>query len=189
MEVKLKLLKIIFDKVKNNPTTSIFVSFLVGILVATIPKILAYEWQKNDLKEQNRQKPSVQLLDVDLSFSVNDKVTYLSEKFKIPDFLFEGITGNPYIYHLPELSQSIRYKDLRNYFIASHNFNMAQPANIKNMMTKYGQIYSCLESSRNIDTDEIDNFFLFFSAYDKKIFNEFNNFIYYSTKSEIEEYV
>lgn len=188
LEVKLELLKTIFDKVKNNPTTSILASFLVGILVATIPRILAYEWQKNDLKEQNRQKPSVQLIDVDLSFSVNDKVTYLSEKFKIPDFLFEGVTGNPYIYNLPELSQSIRYKDLRNYFIASHNFNMTQPANIKNMMTKYGEIYSCLESSRNIETDEIDNFFLFLTAYEEGIFKEFNDFISYSTKSEIEEY-
>jgi len=184
----LKKLKIIFDKVKNASITSILVSFFIGILVATIPNILTYEWQKNDLEEQNRQKPSVQLIDVNLSFTVNDKVTYDSEEFKISDFLFEGVTGNPYIYKLPKLSQSIRYKDLRNYFITSHNYNMAQPANIKTMMTKYGKIYSCLEASRNIEVDEIDNFFLFLTAYSNEIFNKFNKFIYYSTNDEMEEY-
>ena len=184
----MKKLKIIFDKVKNYSIISILVSFFIGILVATIPNILTYEWQKSDLEERNRPKPSVQLIDVNLSFTVNDKVTYVSEKFKIPDFLFEGVTGNPHIYGLPELSQSIRYKDLRNYFIASHNFNMAQPANIKTMMTKYGKIYSCLEANRDIAADEVDNFFLFFTTYGDRIFHEFNNFILYSTDTEIEEY-
>ena len=181
-------LKSILSKVVDNKIISMFATFILGLLVATIPLILAYEWKSNDVDKRSKPYPSVQLLDVNLSFEINDKVTYSSEEFKIPEFLFEEVTGNPYIYALPKLSQSIPYKSLRNYFITSHNYNKEQPNDIESMMTKYKKVYSCLNSEREIDQDEIDAYFLYITTYENRIFHQYNELINYGTDTEIEEY-